>query len=191
MSHVLSTYNIIDVLTAFDVEEILNKYPALSRNREQPTPLVNSVSMNTIYMLTTHAHAVYGQGQGGDQGEGGSNLRIKADVNDIIRWRTVSLTDAADYKCFLYRFKWVGSSTGRDLLGPVTFQTANIAEPYPAQGWPENNKVNEEPTADYYAQATVLSPGIETYTFSVGIYDRHAQLKGYFYWDPYININNQ
>ncbi|RQS12941.1 hypothetical protein DIE07_07595 [Burkholderia sp. Bp9002] len=183
MSQILSTYNIIDVLTAFDIEEILNKYGPLSQNRDSPTRLVNS--QDTVYMLTTHAHAYYNQG--GDQGEGGSNLRVKADVNDVIRWRTVSLTAAADYKCFLYQFVPLGVN----LLGPTTFQTANIAEPYPAPGWPENNRVNEEPRADYYAQATVLSPGTETYYFRVAIYDRHAQLKGYVYWDPYINISNR
>ncbi|EDT06278.1 AidA/PixA family protein [Burkholderia ambifaria] len=190
MPEILSTYSIIDVLTAFDVEEILRKNNnALSSNPSAATSLGNNP--DTVYMITTLANAAYGYGQGPkpgtNQGEGGSNLRILANVNDVIRWRTVSLTDTADYKCFLYSFKAIGTNR----LGEVSYITANVAEPYPASGWPGNNQVKEELRADYYAQATVLSPGDETYTFVVAIYDRHAQLKGYVTWDPYISINSR
>ena len=190
MPEILSTYNIIDVLTAFDVEEILNRNAnSLSKRPDAPTPL--GQNPDTVYMITTLANAAYGYGQGPlqgvDQGEAGSNLRIKASVNDVIRWRTVSLTDTADYKCFLYRFTAIGPNR----LGQVSYLTANVTEPYPAPGWPDNNHVNVVPRADYYAQATVLSPGTETYTFVVAIYDRHAQLKGYVTWDPYITITDR
>lgn len=190
MPEILSTYSIIDVLTAFDVEEILRRNNnSLSSNPGAATSLGNNP--DTVYMITTLANAAYGFGQGPkpgtNQGEAGSNLRIKANVNDVIRWRTVSLTDTADYKCFLYHFKAIGTNR----LGDISYITANIIEPYPAPGWPENNRVNEEPRADYYAQATVRSSGDETYTFVVAIYDRHAQLKGYVTWDPYITISDR
>ncbi|MBY8609657.1 MAG: inclusion body family protein [Burkholderia sp.] len=190
MSQILSTYNIIDVLTAFDVDEILRKNNnSLSTNPNQPTSL--GQNPDTVYMITTLANAAYGYGQGPlqgiNQGEAGSNLRIKANVNDVIRWRTVSLTDVADYKCFLYRFTAISGA----LLSEVSYLTANVTEPYPAAGWPGSNRVNEEPRADYYAQATVIRPGTETYTFVVAIYDRHAQLKGYITWDPYITANSR
>ncbi|AXF24877.1 hypothetical protein CUJ89_32110 [Burkholderia pyrrocinia] len=184
MPEILSTYSIIDVLIAFDVEEILRRNNnSLSTNSSQPTSLGNNP--DTVFMITTLANAAYGYSQG-SQGEGGGNLRIKAEVNDLIHWRTVSLTDTADYKCFLYRL----TPRGANRLGNVSYLTANITEPYPAQGWPENNQVNEEPRADYYAEARVRSPGDETYSFVVAIYDRHAQLKGYVTWDPFIGISS-
>ncbi|KAG8154931.1 AidA/PixA family protein [Burkholderia catarinensis] len=191
MSHILSTFKIIDVLTAFDVFEILKRNNnSLSQNSGQPTSLGNNP--DTVYMITTLANAAYGysQGttQGSNQGEGGNNLRIKAEVDDVIHWRTVSLTDTADYKCFLHNF----IPKTANLLSNVTYLTANTTEPYPAPGWPGNNQVKEEPRADYYAQATVLRPGNnETYSFVAAIYDRHAQLKGYVSWDAYLTITSQ
>lgn len=190
MPEILSTYSIIDVLTAFDVEEILKKNNnSLSSNPSAATFLGNDP--DTVYMITRLANAAYGFGQGplqgANQGEGGGNLRLKVNVNDLIRWRTVSLTDTANYKCFLYSFK----ANGVNRLGEVSYITTNVAEPYPAPGWPDNNHVNEESRADYYAHATALSPGDETYSFVVAIYDRHAQLKGYVTWNAYITINNQ
>ncbi|KVU45840.1 hypothetical protein WK69_14930 [Burkholderia ubonensis] len=186
-----STYKITDVLIAFDVENILKKLDGSPQSRSKNNPPSLGSNVNSVYMITTIADAVYGFGQGPyqglDEGEAGSNLRIKAEVEDVIRWRTVSLTDQADYKCFLYRFK----SYGANLLSDVHYLTTNINQPYPLQGWPDNNLVGEEKRADYYAQATVLAPGTETYAFYVAIYDRHAQPKGYFYWDPYINISNR
>ncbi len=71
----------------------------------------------------------------------------------MIRWRTVSLTDPAGYKCFLYDFV----PKTANLLGYVSYLTDNSTEPYPARGWPENDQVKEEQRADYYAKATVIS----------------------------------
>ena len=191
MSKILDTFKIVDVLIAFDVDEILkSNNNSLSQHPGQPTSLGNNP--DTVYMITTLANAAYGYGQGttqgSNEGEGGSNLRIKAQVDDVIRWRTVSLTGTANYKCFLYDFV----PKTANLLGYVSYLTDNSTEPYPARGWPENNTVNEEARADYYAKATVLCPGNnETYSFVAAIYDRHAQLKGYVSWDAYLTISNQ
>ncbi|KVL95010.1 hypothetical protein DF107_28735 [Burkholderia stagnalis] len=185
----MGTSKIIDVLIALDVEEILKNYPSLSQSKEQPTLLTNAV--DCIYMLTTRANAVYGYGpnQGGAQGEGGNDLNVKASVNDSIRWRTVSLTDTAEYTCFLYEYKLVTSSIGKDLLGKKTYETANVSEPYPVEGWPEVMQVQREPRADFKARATVLNAGSEIYYFYVAIYDNLGHLKGYIRWDPRLTVS--
>ncbi|MCU9956124.1 MULTISPECIES: AidA/PixA family protein [Burkholderia] len=188
MSHSLDTFKFIDVLIAFDVDEILKKNNnALGTEPDKATSLGNDP--DSVYMITPLADAAdgYGQGsvQGVYQGEAGSNLLLKANVNDRIYWRTVSLTDTENYKCFLYRFKAIG----RNLLGEVSYRTENVTEPYPVQGWPDDNSVKTEQRADYWAQATVLAPGQETYAFVVAVYDRHAQLKGYVTWDAYLTIS--
>ncbi|WP_338640701.1 AidA/PixA family protein [Burkholderia pyrrocinia] len=190
MSHSLDSVKFIDVLIAFDVEEILKKNNnALGTDPNQATSLANIP--DSVYMITPVADAAYGYSQGPlqgiNQGEAGNNMRIKANVEDEIYWRTVSLTDKENYKCFLYRFK----ATGRNLLGEVTYHTENVYEPYPEQGWPDSNGVKTEQRADYWAQATVLCPGQETYAFVAAVYDRHAQLKGYVTWNAFISISSR
>ncbi|AWV02848.1 hypothetical protein DM992_26165 [Burkholderia sp. JP2-270] len=190
MSHSLDTFKFIDVLIAFDVDEILKKNNnSLGTEPDKATSLGNDP--DSVYMITPLADAAdgYSQGsvQGVYQGEAGSNLLLKANVDDVIYWRTVSLTYTESYKCFLYRFKAIT----RNLLGEVSYHTENVNEPYPVQGWPDNNSVKAEQRADYWAQATVLASGQETYAFVVAVYDRHAQLKGYVTWDAYLTINNR
>lgn len=189
MAHSLDSFKIIDVLIAFDVEEILKKNNnALGTEPYQATSLGNDP--DSVYMITPLADAAdgYGQGsvQGVYQGEAGSNLLLKANVGDEIYWRTASLTYTESYKCFLYRLEAI---TG-DLLGDISYHTENVNEPYPVQGWPDNNSVKAEQRADYWVQATVRSPGQETYAFVAAVYDRRAQLKGYVTWDAYITVNN-
>ena len=189
MSHTLDSFKFIDVLIAFDVQEILKQNNnTLGATPEKATALGNNP--DTVYMITPLADAASGFGQGSVQGmyqgEGGSNLMLKANVNDMIYWRTVSLTDTENYKCFLYSIQAISGN----LLGYVSHMTENTTEPYPAQGWPDNNSVKTELRADYWAQATVLSPGQETYAFVAAVYDRHAQLKGYVTWKAYLAISH-
>ncbi|UXU89605.1 inclusion body family protein [Burkholderia sp. S-53] len=189
MSHSLYSVKLIEVLIAFDVEEILKKNNnTLGTEPNQATSLGNAP--DSVYMITPLANAAYGYGQGSlqgvNQGEAGSGLLIKANIGDQIYWRTVSLTDTEIYKCFLYGLRAVSDNH----LGDISYHTENVNEPYPEQGWPDNAGVKTEQRADYWVQATVLRPGQETYAFVVAVYDRRAQLKGYVTWDAYLTINN-
>ena len=92
MSHTLDSFKFIDVLIAFDVQEILKQNNnTLGATPEKATALGNNP--DTVYMITPLADAASGFGQGSVQGmyqgEGGSNLMLKANVNDMIYWRTV------------------------------------------------------------------------------------------------------
>ncbi|MCA8032413.1 inclusion body family protein [Burkholderia arboris] len=184
MSQILSTYNIVDVLTAFDVEKILGyQKPGkqLSQDPTRPT-LLPSNGYDEVYMITTDRNVISGQA--------GSNLSMRVEVNDIVRWRTVSLTDVADYQCFIHTFKFLSVASPNDPpLSQPTFEHTYPSEPDPAPGWP-NNGVKERPGSDFYWQATARSQGSATYTFVVAMYQRNGELVGYFQWDPSITIRN-
>ncbi|HDR9509153.1 hypothetical protein C5615_16515 [Burkholderia cepacia] len=182
MSQILSTYNIVDVLTAFDVEKILGyqkPHNQLSKDPSTPT-LLPSNGYDEVYMITTDRNVISGQA--------GSNLSMRAEVNDVIRWRTISLTDVADYKCFIHTFKIMSVTAPEDPpLSSPKFEHSYPSEPDPAPGWP-NNGVKERPGSDFYWHATARRPGTATYTFVVAVYQRHGELVGYFQWDPSITI---
>ncbi|WP_279609739.1 AidA/PixA family protein [Burkholderia ambifaria] len=64
----LDIFKIVDVLIAFDVDEILkSNNNSLSQHPGQPTSLGNNP--DTVYMITTLANAAYGYGQGTTQGQ--------------------------------------------------------------------------------------------------------------------------
>ncbi|WP_175772136.1 AidA/PixA family protein [Paraburkholderia phenazinium] len=177
MPDIKSTFEIVDVLTILDAEKILKSQSPLSSDSNKPTTLLNN-GTGTVYMVTTKGNAISGQA--------GSELNISVDAGDNIRFRTLSLTDAADYKCFIHH---TNVSKNKELLVPdnFTFNCLNVDEPYPAPGWPANG-VSSEKRADYFWQTTAESDGQATYQFVVAIYDRHSTLKGYVTWDPYITI---
>jgi len=179
MPKIKSTFKIVDVITLFDVEAILINHPELSHNPSAATPLKDN-GKDTVFMVTTTGNVIAGQA--------GNELNIGVDAGDIIRFRTVSLTNVSDYKCFIHH---TNVSHGAELLSPddFEFQCPNINEPYPAPGWPHNG-VDSEKRADYFWQTNPVSKGQATYQFVVAIYDRHANLKGYVTWDPFITINN-
>jgi len=182
MSQILSTYNIVDVLTAFDVEKILGyQKPGtqLSQDPMNPTLLPNN-GYDDVYMVTTDRNVISGQA--------GSDLKMQAEVNDIIRWRTISLTDVADYKCFIHTFKFIGyTAPEKAPLSTPIFEHTFPTEPDPAPGWP-NGGVQERPSSDFYWQATARRKGSASYTFVVAVYQRSGKLVGYFQWDPSITI---
>ncbi|KVO01386.1 hypothetical protein WJ85_00925 [Burkholderia ubonensis] len=171
-----STFEIIDILTVLDIETILQNQSPLSNTPYPATGLQG----NVVYMLTADKNAISGQGK--------SELDIKADGGDVIRWRTVSVSDESDYKAYIYAINY---SKGADLLSGATPFSTNFDEPYPPQGWPKStNELKDENRADFFWQTTAVGEGKATYQLIVAIYDRKKNLKGYVTWDPYITISN-
>ncbi|KVD59004.1 hypothetical protein WK57_34400 [Burkholderia ubonensis] len=171
-----STFEIIDILTVLDIETILQNQSPLSNTPYPATGLQG----NVVYMLTADKNAISGQGK--------SELNIKADGGDVIRWRTVSVSDESDYKAYIYAINY---SEGADLLSGATPFSTNFDEPYPPQGWPKStNELKDENRADFFWQTTAVGEGKATYQLIVAIYDRKKNLKGYVTWDPYITISN-
>ncbi|AOK20717.1 MULTISPECIES: AidA/PixA family protein [Burkholderia cepacia complex] len=187
MPEILSTYNIVDVLTAIDVEKILSDLPAsqLSKNPQYPTTL-KSNGHDEIYMITTDKNVISGQA--------GDALNVSVDVNDIIRWRTTSLTVVADYRCIIYQVKLKknieGAHPDYPLLSDPHFAHTYPSEPDPKPGWP-NNGVEKRTSSDYFWHSTAQSEGTAIYTFVVAIYKHNSvEPLGYFSWDPKITIRN-
>jgi hypothetical protein len=164
----------IDVLCIFDAEGILDKYPSPSLDPNNPTPC----SHDYIFMVSEKDNVMTPQG--------GAELKIKAKIEDSVRWRSTSLSKNTGYYTQLYSFT---TSHGGDLLTTpivynlsVTIPIANPADPpYPSEF---------ESTTAHTWMATVVKEGQVTYHWSFLISDRSGNIIGYFKWDPFIVITN-
>ncbi|MBS9438900.1 hypothetical protein EAE91_17665 [Photorhabdus noenieputensis] len=165
---------IINVLVAFDAKTILKKY-SLSMQPDSPT----LIDGNDIYMITTRDHVVSEQS--------GSELNIKAEVEDVIHWREASVS-IPEYSVILYHFN--ASSGGSLIDKPQPDIIPRVMVPMPSKDENGNIIIELVPTQDYYWSANVLSAGSVTYQFWFQVVDRRGNTLGYGRWDPFITISN-
>jgi hypothetical protein len=162
----------IDVLIAIDAETIIKNY---GKNTDPDSPTKISDSDKLIYMTTRQDHII---------GSPGSELTIKASPNDIIRWRETTASLNSEYATLLYKFK---ATAGSDLIDTPQPEATTVAEPV-VNGDPLNPTIQDVNT--FYWQCTVKKRGSVTYHFSFMILDHLGEKQGYYYWDPFINIQN-
>ena len=163
----------IDVLIAIDAETIIKRF---GKNTDPNRPTFVNDSSKLIYMTTRQDHII---------GSPGSELTIKASPDDIIRWRETTMSLNSKYTGILYKFD---ATSGSDLIDTPEPKSVVISEPLPNNHDPLNpttQKINS-----FYWQCTVLETGSVTYHFSFMILDRSGAKQGYYYWDPYINIQD-
>jgi hypothetical protein len=163
----------INVLIVIDAETIIERY---GKNSDPDRPTLIPDSSNLIYMTARQDHII---------GSPGSELTVKASPDDIIRWRETTLSLNSRYTSILYRFD---ASSGADLIDPPEAKSVVVNEPLPNSHHPLNpttQKVNS-----FYWQCTVLEPGSVTYHFSFMILDHSGEKLGYYYWDPFISIQD-
>lgn len=131
-----------------------------------------------ISMIAQSSFAVSNQGQ--------SELTIKANSGDIVQWAITTFDNDIDYTVFLYN----------DLFNPDTaissldYDLVTNSAYLPGEGNPTGpiSKVNNK---NYIVSGKVLTPGARIqYTLSFALVDNSSgQIIGYFYWDPFINVN--
>ncbi|MFD8530506.1 inclusion body family protein [Streptosporangium canum] len=163
----------INVLIAIDAETILGKY---GKNTDPNSPASIPDSSSLIYMTTR-------QNQLGSTP--GSELTINASPMDIIRWRETTLSLNSEYTSVLYRFN---ALSGQGLISTPVPRSVVLNEPQPSSQDPLNpttQKINS-----YYWESEVLDTGTVTYNFSFMILNHKGEKQGYYYWDPYINIQD-
>lgn len=158
----------IDIQMTFDAVTIFDTYKG---NSDPKNPV--GISANLVCMVTNQANVV--------SGEGGGELKVSAQTDDVLRWRETTLNP--EYSALLYAF---------------TPQTGLISPPQPLQSAitvPVPNSANplqpgRQTIQDYFWQATVLNAGDLTYHFSFMLVDRSGAEVGYYYWDPFITITS-
>ncbi|MGC7100221.1 inclusion body family protein [Amycolatopsis lurida] len=163
----------INVLIVIDAETIIANF---GKNNDSNNPKFIPDSSSLIYMTTR-------QNQIGSTP--GSELTINASPTDIIRWRETTLSLNSEYTSILYKFH---ASSGQDLIDTPVAKSATLTEPLPNSKDPLNpttQKINS-----YYWECEVAKTGSVTYNFSFMILNRSGQKQGYYYWDPYINIQD-
>ena len=163
--------SIIDMLLVVDAETILASYPAGTPQQPQ------SIDLPLIYMTVRQGNAVYGQAT--------KELKIKARSLDVLRWRETTLSLNSAYFGLLYRFCTI---KGADLLSTPAALLAEVQTPLPDPLDPLHPRT--QTIKSYFWSSTVLGSGSVTYAFYFMILDRDSNVKGYYYWDPFITISD-
>jgi hypothetical protein len=143
---------IIDVLIVFDFEGIKSQYPNPSQDPEKPTPCDHKF----IFMISSQDNTL--------TGNGGAEQKIKAKVEDNIRWRLCGINPSHRKFIKLEKFK---PSQGETLIEE-----------------PEYLK----PKDDGMWESTVLLVGNVTYHWTFQLKKEDETTYGYFTWDPFIEI---
>lgn len=172
---------IIDIEIVVDTATLLKAYPNASMDSNHPT----GIGHNYGYMVAPSASVLSGQATG--------DLAIRAAVGDVIRWRMLSLTGDADDSAVVYNIQPFGGSA--QVTGSIQALLAHPTVPQPVlvdgknKNPPQYNKVKQD---DYYLTATVVSSGTENYNVQFYVVHRddsdNLVLKGYFVWDPRIEV---
>jgi hypothetical protein len=172
---------IINIEMVFDTQTILAKYPNPSQNSSAPTGIAHS----DVYMVTQSIFVADPKTQAT------ADLNIKADVDDIIRWRGLSLSDNVSQSVIPYKIQMFSGT-----------QVTTIPVPSEAHPWvpvPNQNPdksvdplhYTAQKLPDYYLQCNVTDSGTEGYQVWFYITQESgstATVLGYFYWDPTITV---
>ena len=159
----------IDILVAFDAQGIVEAYGG-NNNSGAPVQIDSS---KYIFMVTNQQSVM--------SGEGGSELRIHAQTEDTIRWREV--TPGPDFESILYEFK---ATQGDGLISDPQPLLSTVTVPLPNPKVP--TQPNTQTIKDYFWNSVVQDQGDVTYHFSFMIVDRGGDVRGYYWWDPFIHI---
>lgn len=172
---------VIYVQTIFDTETILKNY-AKSTDPTQPTglPHPDPSGRTVMYMLTNWANTLSGQATG--------NLEIQAEVNDIINWRTMSLSNNTGDAVMFYAF----GGTDEGIISKPALEESHPTVPVPILPFTPPYNYKMETITDVYWYSLVRSPGSTTYTVSFFILTQDpstgALVRYFYWWDPKVTV---
>ncbi|ATB30734.1 AidA/PixA family protein [Melittangium boletus] len=173
----------VDILTVIDAKGIINDMNSpgtqLGRGtRDYPSPL---------YGAEKYAFMLVKRSESKPDTEATDELRVSVSTNDILRWRTTSMTMNTGYGVLLYD---VHISQGDDLVRTPTRYVIEGIVPKPKSDKDGNGLLDgSEPYQDAILQSTARSPGEVTYQLRFMIVDRTNNPIAYFSWDPFITIS--
>ncbi|KFE61976.1 AidA/PixA family protein [Hyalangium minutum] len=172
-----STDPFVDILTVIDAKSIVEDFSNNRGSKDRPAGLGNNAG-EYIYMLVKRS-VVSGA-------EAYYELKVDVKTNDILRWRTASLTMNTGYSTLAYGMT---VSAGAGLItSPQPFETS-IKIPTPQLNGGSIGSVGTQPYKDFFFQTTAQQPGNVTYQIQFMLSDSEGKAWGYFTWDPYISIS--
>jgi hypothetical protein len=174
--------NIIDVEMVFDAQTLLKKYKNRSQKPSEPT----GIEHKDVYMIVAAQYVADPRTQAT------ADLAIRAEVDDVIRWRGLSLSENISHSVIPYKIQRFAGS-----------QVTTIPEPREAHPWIPIPVQNEDKSVDplkfkaqqipnYYLSCDVTDSGTENYQvwfyLTEQVSGSDVQVLGYFYWDPSITV---
>ncbi len=158
---------------------------------DKPTNL-GSWNESDVYisMTTQHSNVTYDSKKQATEGQGHSELAVKANSNDTLSWTINTFDNNTDYTVYLYNGVFNPQDKNPEpAITPLTYISAEVLNYLPPSGNPTADpKPHNKQVAS--AQATVLRLGVTIqYVLSFIVVDNStAEIVGYFSWDPFINV---
>lgn len=120
--------------------------------------------------------------------QGGSELDVKANSGDSIRWTVSTFDGDTDYTAFLYN----GSFNIPTGITALTYFNMHTSVYLPSGSDPVNGTPTLFHNNAYATQGTVIEGGQKLqYTLSFKLVNNSTgAVIGYFSWDPFISISN-
>ncbi|GLY59366.1 AidA/PixA family protein [Pectobacterium carotovorum] len=151
-----TSHNIIYINTTIDTDAIINDSSIkISTDEKKPQLIDNKFA----YMVTTNDLAIMGSGTG--------ELSIVANIDDIIRWSSMSESANIDSSVIIYN---ISKNTGPNIFSNPEFykRKRSAAEPgslipIPVSFVEQNN---------WYMQSTLLATGTQSYNIQFALYNR-------------------
>ena len=164
---------IINVLIAFNADDIIADYKNPSKDPKNPTSIAEADKY--VYMMVQEKHVYHGQT--------GAKLDITARVGDAIRWRETTYSFDAEYSALLYHYE--GTT---QLLSPPESTPTEANLPYPVPTPSDQTAFKAQTVTGHYWSANVKAHGEGNYHFYFQIIDNDGKPVGYYTWDPYLHI---
>lgn len=118
--------------------------------------------------------------------QGASELTVKANSGDSLRWTITTFGNNIDNTAYLYNGQFNPASN----MSSLTYLPIQNTTYLPATQDPESN-ADKYHNQLYVSTATVLSSGAKIqYTLSFKLIDNsNDEVIGFFAWDPFIQVN--
>lgn len=167
----------IPVLTIIDCASVLANFTGGSSSSNATYLGAWGTANPYVYMLAQDSYVVSDQAQ--------SELTIKANVGDQVQWSISCIGQGTQYNTILSKVS-PGTNGGGISTPECLPLTVNL---YVGCGSANSTPVT---FTSYCIGATVLNvnSGQVQYTVTFQIVDQTGKSWGYFYWDPFINVNN-
>ncbi|WP_424101258.1 AidA/PixA family protein [Moorena producens] len=169
----------IPVLIAIDAESIYNdrSIDVNDNDPSKPTFLDQQQANTNIVMMTN------------PKSRGSVNnaeLKIKAKTSNTIQWRAGTFSLGSEWHTVLYECV---VHSGAHLIRGTDFVVSPFKVPVPNDGQEKHPlEITDEKVHTAYWTTLADEEGLVIYTFKFAIYDRDLNLKGYYSWDPSIEI---
>lgn len=172
-----------------DSQEIINKFDSSSpqrtpsKNPNSPSGLTPQDISECIYMVATRGDVISGHGKG--------DLKVHVYNQDRLRWTATTETQNSDCTATLYAIAHTG---GDEIMRNICYAPLIQKVFVPSDTDPLKGTIKEQFFPAMSADTRAVSgTKTESYIFKFSIYARKRgsdpYLFGYFYLDPYIQIN--